>query len=170
MPGDLRMIKLGLTLGARVFSGFDYLWLYDEIKKNLPNEMDFRKEAANCKRCGEMFKDNPRVHVPKVFDNFSKERLLVMSFEKGMSVTKVKEMHKQGIDLSKVASLISESFVHMIFKVGFIHGDPHPGNVFVRPSADGNDIELVLLDHGVYTEMDTETRLNYTKLWRGILS
>jgi len=57
----------------------------------------------------------------------------------------------------------------MIFKEGFVHADPHPGNLFVRPMADGKP-QLVILDHGIYTELSQETRLSYTKLWRGILS
>ena len=28
----------------------------------------------------------------------------------------------------------------------------------------------MLLDHGLYTELKDETRLSYTKLWRGILT
>merc|ERR1712151_1060312 len=67
------------------------------------------------------------------------------------------------------ASVISQSFMHMIFREGFIHADPHPGNLFVRKLPDG-DCQLVLLDHGIYTELDKEVRLNYTTLWRGILS
>lgn len=56
----------------------------------------------------------------------------------------------------------------MIYEKGFIHSDPHPGNMFVRKR--GNDLELVILDHGIYTTLPEETRLNYTKLWRGIFS
>lgn len=37
----------------------------------------------------------------------------------------------------------------MIFKAGFVHSDPHPGNLFVRKNCDGK-LELVLLDHGIY--------------------
>jgi len=59
----------------------------------------------------------------------------------------------------------------MIFEEGFIHADPHPGNLFVRKSpTDPKDIELVLLDHGIYTSMDRDVRLSYNKLWRGIIS
>ena len=29
---------------------------------------------------------------------------------------------------------------------------------------------MVLLDHGIYTDLTTETRLSYNKLWRGILT
>jgi predicted unusual protein kinase regulating ubiquinone biosynthesis (AarF/ABC1/UbiB family) len=31
-------------------------------------------------------------------------------------------------------------------------------------------LKIILLDHGIYTELTDEVRLNYTKLWRGILS
>jgi len=61
----------------------------------------------------------------------------------------------------------------MIYEKGFVHSDPHPGNMFVRRkkgSKNGSDIELVILDHGIYTDLPLVTRLSYTKLWRGILS
>ena len=115
-----------------------------------------------------MFANNKNVHVPTVYDEFTSDRTLVMSFEEGISVTKVKEMDKQGIDLKKLAQTISETFNHMIFEEGFVHGDPHPGNMHVRKDADG-ELKLILLDHGIYTELETKTRHAYTKLWRGIL-
>ena len=135
----------------------------------MPAELDFEREAANTKRCREMFKDNMRVAVPKVYDKYTYSRVLTMSFETGLPLTKVKEMHQSGIDLRSLAQLISQTFMHMIFKEGFIHADPHPGNIFVR-KLPGGDSQLVLLDHGIYTELPTETRLSYTKLWRGILA
>lgn len=94
-----------------------------------------------------------------------------MSFEEGIPVSHVREMHEQGINLKKLSSLISESFIYMIYEKGFVHSDPHPGNMFVRrKKGTKNDIELVILDHGIYTDLPENTRLSYTKLWRGILS
>jgi aarF domain-containing kinase len=57
----------------------------------------------------------------------------------------------------------------MIFEAGFVHADPHPGNLFARKTASG-DVQLVILDHGLYTELEENTRIAYAKLWRGILS
>jgi len=81
-------------------------------------------------------------------------------------------MHKQGINLRALANLISETFIHMIYKEGFVHADPHPGNMFVRKveGSTSGEAEIVLLDHGIYTELPTDTRLAYNRLWRGILS
>lgn len=39
----------------------------------------------------------------------------------------------------------------------------------MRKKADGG-CQLVLLDHGIYTELPKDTRLSYAKLWRGVLS
>jgi len=95
-----------------------------------------------------------------------------MSFEEGIPVSHVKEMHAEGYDLRRLAKIISETFIYMIYQKGFVHSDPHPGNLFARKKIINGkeDIELVILDHGIYTSLTEETRLSYTKLWRGILS
>jgi len=172
VPGDLRMIEVAVDIAKWLFPDFKYGWLAEEFRDKLPRELDFNREASNCKRCGEMFKNNKRVKVPKVYDQFTTNRTLVMSFETGISVAHVKEMHRQGIDLRKLAQLISETFSDMIFKEGFVHADPHPGNMFVRKveGSTKGEAEIVLLDHGIYTELPKATRLAYNRLWRGILS
>ena len=133
--------------------------------------MNFNIEASNAEKCRAIFKDHDkRVYIPKIYKDLIRERVLVMSFENGIPVSHVKEMHAAGIDLKRLSSVISETFIHMIFEKGFVHSDPHPGNMFVRKNKAGDDLELVILDHGIYTTLPEETRLSYTKLWRGILS
>lgn len=129
-------------------------------------------ELKNAQKCAEIFKDHPRVKVPKLYPEFSSRRVLVMSFEKGLSVTKVREMDAMGINLKAVAKMITEAFVHMTYTAGFVHGDPHPGNMFIRKKEGGkpDEIELVLLDHGIYCELSDESRINYALLWRGVLN
>lgn len=46
--------------------------------------------------------------------------------------------------LDKLGKLYSE----MIFVQGYIHCDPHPGNLFVRKTTAG--VQIILLDHGLY--------------------
>mmetsp|Transcript_11211 Transcript_11211/g.18866 ORF Transcript_11211/g.18866 Transcript_11211/m.18866 type:complete len:198 (+) Transcript_11211:983-1576(+) len=33
-----------------------------------------------------------------------------------------------------------------------------------------DDVEIVILDHGIYTFLENDVRLSYTKLWRGMLT
>lgn len=173
VPGDLRLIQFASDCAAVIFPDFRYGWLPEEFRTRLPLELDFVLEAGNAERCAEMFKDNKNIAVPKVYREWTAERVLTMSFEAGIPATNVREMHSLGIDLKKCARIISEAFTYMIYEKGFVHSDPHPGNIFVRPKvlADGSkDVEIVLLDHGLYTDLAEETRLSYTKLWRGILT
>ena len=39
----------------------------------------------------------------------------------------------------------------MIFVQGYVHCDPHPGNILISKSENSKNIQLVLLDHGLYT-------------------
>lgn len=156
-------------MGCWLFPEFKYQWLAVAFKRDLPPELDYHREARNAIRCKKTFADFPNVTVPKVYEEYTRDRVLVMSYETGTPVTHVKKMKEQGIELKDLSQLISEAFNHMIFKEGFVHGDPHPGNLFVRKDSK-NKLELVLLDHGIYQDLSDECRLAYTKLWRGILT
>jgi len=57
----------------------------------------------------------------------------------------------------------------MIFEEGFVHSDPHPGNLLVRKTKE-NTMQLIILDHGIYTQLTQETRHAYTEFWRAILT
>lgn len=56
----------------------------------------------------------------------------------------------------------------MIFVHGYIHGDPHPGNILVSPEG-CNGFSLVLLDHAVYTVLDEEFRKDFCQLWEALI-
>lgn len=95
----MRLIQFASDCAMAIFPDFKYGWLPEEFKTRLPAELDFIKEANNAKRCKEIFKNNKNVAVPKVYDEFTANRVLTMSFESGISATNVKEMHAQGINL-----------------------------------------------------------------------
>jgi len=94
VPGDLRLVEFISDAAMAIFPDYKYGWLPEEFRTRLPLEIDFRKEATNCERCAEIFKGSPNVAVPTVYRDFTTERVLTMTFEKGMPVSKVKEMHE----------------------------------------------------------------------------
>nr|KAF6482926.1 aarF domain containing kinase 1 [Rousettus aegyptiacus] len=60
-------------------------------------------------------------------------------------------------------------YSEMIFINGFVHCDPHPGNVLVRKRPDTGKAEVVLLDHGLYQVLTEEFRLDYCHLWQSLI-
>ena len=57
----------------------------------------------------------------------------------------------------------------MIFDDGYVHCDPHPGNVLVSKSSSGGT-EIVLLDHGLYTQLSNKFRYDYADFWLAIIN
>ena len=59
----------------------------------------------------------------------------------------------------------------MIFIEGFIHADPHSGNILARRKVGTKDEpEIILLDHGIYQTLDPYTLKQYCRLWMGIFT
>jgi aarF domain-containing kinase len=61
-------------------------------------------------------------------------------------------------------------FHSQVFLSGFVHSDPHPANVLVRkhPKKQGKP-QLVLVDHGLYKEIDNDFRILYAHLYKSLL-
>ncbi|KAG2440507.1 hypothetical protein HYH02_010385 [Chlamydomonas schloesseri] len=158
-----------------VFPDFDYRWLVDEIKENLPRELDFRHEAANSERCRANLEASARagawhadrVHVPAVDYRTCSPRILTMEFIDGVGVTDVAALRRLGASPREVSLLVAETFNEMIFTHGYVHCDPHAANMLVR-KVDGH-VQLVLLDHGLYKAISDSFRLEYAALWRALI-
>ena len=69
------MIQFGCDIAGIIFPDFKYGWLADEFKARLPRELDFELEAQNTKRCAKIFEHNKNVAVPKVYDEYTHQRM-----------------------------------------------------------------------------------------------
>ena len=54
-----------------------------------------------------------------------------------------------GINSKSMGRNFSNLMTKMTYKYGFVHADPHSGNLLVRKDKKGKD-QLVILDHGLY--------------------
>jgi aarF domain-containing kinase len=73
-----------------------------------------------------------------------------MEYFEGGQVNDLAYMNKHKINTTEVSEKIGRLYSEMIFGHGFVHCDPHPGNLLVRKT-DQNQTEIILLDHGLYT-------------------
>ena len=166
---DLHMLDFFVQTAHRFFPQINYTWLPKNLKKVLPGEIDFRNESNNVKTCREMFKDNDHVMVPKVYDQFSSDKVLVMEFIEGINVDDVETLKKEKFKLKEVSAILSDCFNQQIFKFGTVHADPHSGNIFVRRDKETKKTQVVLLDHGLYKYLSPSLRYAYSNLWMGFL-
>lgn len=77
-------------------------------------------------------------------------------------------MKEMKIDTKKISRLFSQMIIKMIHKEGFVHADTHSGNLLVRKLKNGQD-QLVLIDHGLYQELDPALIRNYNEFWLGLI-
>lgn len=168
LPIDLHLIDFFVKTGFEFFPDFDYRWLPRNLKNSLPEELDFRIEARNAKKCQELFKENKKIKIPRIYENLSSEKVLVMEYVEGVNIDHTTTLKKEGYNLSEICGLLSDCFSQQIFRFGVVHADPHSGNVFVRKHKE-NGTQLILLDHGLYRYLSDSTRLHYSYLWKGII-
>lgn len=74
-----------------------------------------------------------------------------------------------GLSLKDVMKTMIDLFSAQMFLWGWIHCDPHPGNIFIRRLPSGKP-ELVLIDHGLYVHLTPEFRHQYSLLWKSLMT
>ncbi|PWA48280.1 putative aarF domain-containing protein kinase 1 [Artemisia annua] len=178
---DLATVELIVNTVHRFFPSFDYRWLVDEVKETSPKELDFLNEAKNSVKCMDNFRRlSPHIaayiYAPTVYWSLSTSKLLTMEFIEAPQVNDLKSIKKLGIRPHDISKLVSQTFAEMMFKHGFVHCDPHVANLLVRTlPSDRSSIfgsrkpQLVLLDHGLYKELDNYTRTSYAALWKALV-
>ncbi|KAG5265352.1 hypothetical protein AALO_G00241360 [Alosa alosa] len=152
-----------------LFPDFAFMWLVEEAKKNMPLELDFLNEGRNAEKVANMLKHFDFLKVPKIHWDLSTKRILTMDFAEGGQVNDRDYMRRNGIDVNEISQNLGKMYSEMIFVNGFVHCDPHPGNVLVRRSPSGSKTEIVLLDHGLYQVLKEDFRLDYCRLWQALM-
>ncbi|MEW6406083.1 MAG: AarF/UbiB family protein, partial [Chloroflexota bacterium] len=107
--------------------------LLREFSATVREEIDYLHEAQNAAKFYEMFKDDPGVHVPRVVPELSTLRVLTLEDVYAIKITDYDAITAAGIDRKDVAERLFDTYLKQIFEDGFVHADPHPGNLFVTP-------------------------------------
>jgi len=105
-------------------------------------EVDLRREADNAETFAANFADEPDIVFPKIYREFSAERVLTMEFFDGLRPDSRRVQAMPLEDRERLVDLGAEAIIRMIYKDGFFHADLHPGNLIVLPGPQAGFIDL----------------------------
>jgi len=132
---------------------YDLAGLVDEFSETLQAELDYLQEGRNAERFGQFFKDDPDVHIPRIFWEATTSRVITLERIRGTKISDVEALEAAGINRQALAGRAAEILLKTVFENGFFHADPHPGNVFIE--ADGR---IGLIDFGMVGTVDELTQ------------
>jgi aarF domain-containing kinase len=149
-------------------------WTADYIEKHLVQEVDFVNELNNSEKCHLHILEKPKLaskcYVPKVFQDYSSMRIMTTEWISGASLSDPKEVEKLGFSKSAIMTDVINVFSDQLFRTGFVHCDPHPGNILIRKHPNNVGHQVVILDHGLYIQCRPEFTRQYALFWKSLFS
>ena len=136
--------------------------LLREFSSTVREEIDYLHEAENAEKFFENFKDDPDVHVPRVVRSLTTLRVLTLEDVYAIKITDYDAIAAAGIKRGDVANKLLGTYLKQIFEDGFVHADPHPGNLFVTPIFTDGEIpprwQLTFVDFGMTARVPENVR------------
>lgn len=163
-PGVERLVALDLSVSFRLLFWLNILFpnhhvrgltnVVREFSVRVKAEMDFEQEAANIERFQSVFASDSSVRAPEVIHGFTTKRVLVMEYCAGTKVDRLHDHFASGrLSFRQLMNALTKAYMRMMMVDGFMHADPHPGNLLVQ-----DDGTVVVLDWGSVLEVPRWTR------------
>ena len=163
---DITIMRyLGGLLERRVsdFRYYNVSGVIDEFERAIVKELDFELEARNMEKFRSYFENNSKICAPMNYEEYSTMKVLTMDFIDGVKITEMKDSHIKA-DGKSIAKIGVRCYFEQIFKYGFFHGDPHPGNLLIK---DNNT--LCFIDFGIMGHLDMDFVNNLAELFTYIV-
>ncbi|UCH93284.1 MAG: AarF/ABC1/UbiB kinase family protein [Candidatus Aminicenantes bacterium] len=141
---DLTLFRriIGLMKFFSIQTGMRWDELYHELKEIKVRELNYYYEAAALETLEQNLEGHP-VHVPRVFRQYCRKRVLVMEFIQGALLSDVVALRQEdperleawlkdnNIELDKVARRLFHSTYRQVFEHNFFHGDMNTNNIIL---------------------------------------
>jgi len=136
------------------------LWsVFLEFRRIIREEMSFRKEKENCERFRKNLAYNPNIIIPEVIIELCTNKVFVLEYHSGIRADDTEGLKKLKIAPSALVSSLIDIYARQILFDGFLHADPHPGNILINEEG-----KIIIVDFGMALEIDFETSREILKI------
>ena len=134
IEADLALLYQAARIAKERVRALDFINvrdLVDEFARSIRHELDYRQEARNAQSFHRDFAGHPHVRIPRVYWTYTRQRVLTLELLEGTQLADL-ELETYTLDeRRRLAYLMTEAWMTMIFRHGFFHADPHPANILV---------------------------------------
>jgi ubiquinone biosynthesis protein len=138
---------------------YDFENMLNALRSSLLHELDFKLEANNLITFAENLREFDQIIIPQPVDDFCTSRVLTMEYVAGKKITELSPLRLLEIDGPDLARQLFRAYLKQILLDGFVHADPHPGNILLT-----DDDQIALLDLGMVTRLMPGFRDNVLRL------
>lgn len=146
-----KAVKL-LNLSDIVSSVVDLDMVIDEFWHAAKQEMDFTNEARFAKRFKRIFKDCAFIDAPCIYDEYTRDNVLVMEYIEGIEINDSKKLDDEGYNRVEIADKLAYNYISQVIEHGFFHADPHSGNLRIKGD------KIVWIDFGMMGNLEDRER------------
>jgi ubiquinone biosynthesis protein len=145
---------------VRALDFIDVNDLVDEFARFIRQELDYKLEARHAETFRRNFDGSETVVVPKVYWDYSGARMLTLEYLAGVQLADLELDDTSLEERRELAYRVTQTWMEMIFRHGFFHGDPHPANVLVL-----EDARIGLVDFGLVGKLTDDDMARLTRLF-----
>lgn len=138
--------------------------IVNEFHEWTKRELDLRKEARNAQRFYNNFKGSKTIYIPKPYKELCTKKVFVSEFVEGIELHNIEGVKRKGFNLDKVIRNSYEAMLTQVFKHGFFHADPHPGNLLIM-----KDNRVAFIDYGIVGYFNDELKQKSIDIILGIV-
>ena len=153
IAADMKTLKFVIRILRLLFRQINLDVIYSEFARIVMEELNYIQEGKNAETFARNFAENKRIAIPMVYWPFTTSKVLTLEYLAGIKITDFDLIDRQGIDRKEVGRILAEAYAQMFFVDGLFHGDPHPGNIFVRTGP-----EVILVDFGMVDRISAPRR------------
>jgi ubiquinone biosynthesis protein len=134
IESDIQLLEQAARLvkeRVRALEFIDTREIVDEFARSIRQELDYRQEGRNAQAFHRNFAAHPHVAVPRTYWSYTSERVLTLEYLEGIQLADLDVDAWSLEQRRRLAYVIAQAWLSMIFRHGLFHGDPHPANILV---------------------------------------